>query len=365
MALTCDGWFGCCDRVNAIFFLTGIVEFESVVYPCVYYGTLEVRMTGEPTIKFTFAVDDPELDDERRQKIATKLLREIRELDEVEKADRAEDLNPEVGSKPGFATLIGVLTAEVSIKNIKSFLSFLGDRLGDKPMKISVKLGEKEVNIEAKSRQDLLEAERIVLYQQDVLGLRDEDVASIESEITSAKEAEKLQREREQENDDLSSEKVVDYRQLRDLLAQRLWKEADQETLAVMLKVSGRQKEGWLDSESINNFPCTDLRTIDQLWVKYSNGRFGFSVQKKIMLEVGKKENAFCARVGWQIRGKWFLGGWLNEGSINWDDLSATEGHLPFLSVWGEWRIYWMGKKINWRALERCSCSYIASRRDL
>jgi len=118
-------------------------------------------MTKEPTIQFTFAVDDPELDDERRQKIAIKLLREIRELDEVEKADRAEDLNPEAGSKPGFATLIGFLTAEVSMKNVKSFLSFLGDRLGDKPIKITVKVGDKEVNIEAKSRQELLESERV------------------------------------------------------------------------------------------------------------------------------------------------------------------------------------------------------------
>ncbi|MBW4689626.1 MAG: hypothetical protein KME40_32175 [Komarekiella atlantica HA4396-MV6] len=118
-------------------------------------------MTGEPTIKFTFAIDDPELDDERQQKIASKqLLREIRDLNEVEKADRTEDLNPEAGSK-GFATLIGVLTAEVSIKNVKGFLSFLGDRLGDKPMKISVKVGDKEVNIEAKSQRELLESERI------------------------------------------------------------------------------------------------------------------------------------------------------------------------------------------------------------
>jgi hypothetical protein len=118
-------------------------------------------MTGEPIIKFTFAVDDPELDDERRQQIANKLLREIRDLDEVEKADRAEDLNPEAGSKPGFATLIGVLTAEVSMKNVKSFLGFLGDRLADKPIKISIKVGDKEVNIEAKSRKELLESERI------------------------------------------------------------------------------------------------------------------------------------------------------------------------------------------------------------
>ncbi|MDB9352212.1 hypothetical protein [Nodularia spumigena] len=127
-------------------------------------------MTGEPTIQFTFAVDDPELDDESRQKIANKLLREIRDLDEVEKADRAEDLNPEAGSKPGFATLIGMLTAEVSIKNVKGFLSFLGDRLGDKPIKIIVEVGEKKVNIEAKSRQELLESERIVKALLEQMG---------------------------------------------------------------------------------------------------------------------------------------------------------------------------------------------------
>ncbi|MBD2611964.1 hypothetical protein H6G94_11865 [Nostoc punctiforme FACHB-252] len=118
-------------------------------------------MADEPTIKFTFVVDDADLDDEERQKIANKLLREIRELDEVEKAERAEDLNQEAGSKSGFATLIGVLTAEVSMKNVKSFLGFLGDRLSDKPIKINVKAGDKEVNIEAKSRQELLESERV------------------------------------------------------------------------------------------------------------------------------------------------------------------------------------------------------------
>ena len=118
-------------------------------------------MTDSRTIQFTFAVDDPELDDERRLKIASKLLRELRDLDEVEKVDRAEDFNPEVGSKPGFATLIGVLTAQVSMKNIKTFLSFLGDRLKDQSLEITVKVGDKEVTIKAKSRQELLESEKI------------------------------------------------------------------------------------------------------------------------------------------------------------------------------------------------------------
>ncbi len=118
-------------------------------------------MTGEPIIQFTFAVDDPELDDDRRQKLAGRLLRELRDLDEVEKCARTEDLHPEEGSKPGIATLVGVLTAEVSVKNIKGFLEFLGDRLQDKPIKIQVKVGDRETKIEAKSRKELLEAERV------------------------------------------------------------------------------------------------------------------------------------------------------------------------------------------------------------
>ena len=117
-------------------------------------------MTDDCTIQFTFAIDDPELDDDRRDKIARQLLPELRKQDEVVKADLTEDLNPEAGSK-GFATLIGVLTAEVSIKNIKGFLSFLGDRLKDQSLEITVKVGDKEVSIKAKSRQELLESEKI------------------------------------------------------------------------------------------------------------------------------------------------------------------------------------------------------------
>ena len=117
-------------------------------------------MTDQPTIQFTFAVNDPELDDRERQEIAKKLLRQLRKLDEVKKVDRVEDLNPEPGTK-GFATLVGFLTAEVSVKNIKDFLSFLGDRIGDKPIVVNVKVGDKEVKIEAKSRQELLEGERV------------------------------------------------------------------------------------------------------------------------------------------------------------------------------------------------------------
>jgi len=118
-------------------------------------------MTDARTVQLTFAVNDPELDDEERQEIAEKLLRQLKQLDEVEKVGRAEDSNLEEGSRSLLATLVGVLTAEVSVGNVKKVLGFVGDRLIDKPIIIKVKVGEQEVEIEAKSRKELEEAEKV------------------------------------------------------------------------------------------------------------------------------------------------------------------------------------------------------------
>ncbi|WP_322744292.1 GUN4 domain-containing protein [Planktothrix mougeotii] len=87
----------------------------------------------------------------------------------------------------------------------------------------------------------------------------------------------------------------------------------------------------------MNNFPCEDLRTIDQLWVEYSNGRFGFSVQKKIWLEVGGKvdyetECKLGDRVGWRKNSNW----------MKYSDLAfslqAPVGHFPYFRGW-----FWRG----------------------
>jgi len=110
----------------------------------------------------------------------------------------------------------------------------------------------------------------------------------------------------------LKSERGVDYTNLRDLLAAKKWQDADEETARVMLKVAGREKEGWLDRESIEKFPCDDLRTIDQLWLKYSNGDFGLSVQKRIYQSLGGTSEydtevweRFGDRVGWRKKNSW------------------------------------------------------------
>lgn len=98
------------------------------------------------------------------------------------------------------------------------------------------------------------------------------------------------------------------YIELNSLLKEKKWKEADRETREIMCSIAGRDIKDWLDKSSIKNFPCKDLRTIDELWVKHSNGHFGFSVQRKIYESLGgtKKFNGgvvdqFFDKVGWKV----------------------------------------------------------------
>ena len=107
------------------------------------------------------------------------------------------------------------------------------------------------------------------------------------------------------------------------------WKEADYETVKLMRKVANPGKDQLLTPDSLSNFPCEVLSKIDRLWVEYSNGRFGFSVQKKIYIEdcqgkLGDDEHAWLClgkKVGWYVNGDWIM-------SLNYST-QAPIGHLP------------------------------------
>ena len=133
------------------------------------------------------------------------------------------------------------------------------------------------------------------------------------------------------EEDVLSSDRGIDYKRLQDLLKAGKWKEADQETLKVMLKAADREKEFWLDSDSIENFPGKDLCSIDRLWVKYSHGHFGFSVQKRIWEGVGRNYKNLGVSVGWR-RGMWLDKKWLNYNESTFLQ-DSPQAYLP-LGIW-------------------------------
>ncbi|TVP58817.1 MAG: serine/threonine protein kinase [Nodularia sp. (in: Bacteria)] len=122
----------------------------------------------------------------------------------------------------------------------------------------------------------------------------------------------------------------MQYTRLRDLLAAGSWKEANDETVRLMLVVAKQEKEGLLFMTSVENFPCKDLQTIDKLWVKHSNGRFGFSVQKPIYQSLGGTREfnrniaeAFGEKIGWRKERKW-----KSYSELTFDKI-APPGHLP------------------------------------
>ncbi|MEG5049150.1 MULTISPECIES: GUN4 domain-containing protein [unclassified Microcoleus] len=123
----------------------------------------------------------------------------------------------------------------------------------------------------------------------------------------------------------------ADYTKLEQLLAAGKWQEANKETDNKILEVAGRQKKDDLRVQDIENFSCPDLREMDRLWVKYSGGRFGFSVQKRIYENLGgtKEYNekvwyAFGEAVGWLEKGK--KEKFASEFHFN---INAPEAHLP------------------------------------
>ncbi|MCU0541323.1 MAG: GUN4 domain-containing protein [Oscillatoriaceae cyanobacterium Prado104] len=126
----------------------------------------------------------------------------------------------------------------------------------------------------------------------------------------------------------------IDYNRLRNLLASRKWQEADRETTELMLRVAKREEKGWLDRTSILGFPYDDLHTINQLWVNYSNNRFGFSVQQRVCENVKQhiKDDSqvwerFRNLVGWFKKDKKFC-----YGDIIFSE-TAPEAHLPSVGL--------------------------------
>jgi len=124
------------------------------------------------------------------------------------------------------------------------------------------------------------------------------------------------------------------YAKLETLLKAQDFRAADRETDKVMLAVANREREGWLREEDAENFPYEELRTIDNLWLKYSQGKFGISVQQEIYKEIYKNlggtkqydENvwiSFGDRVGWRKQGLR-----IDYKDLNFS-LSAPTGQLP------------------------------------
>ncbi|MCE2668080.1 MAG: GUN4 domain-containing protein [Microcystis sp.] len=110
------------------------------------------------------------------------------------------------------------------------------------------------------------------------------------------------------------------FKTLRSLLEQGNWQRAEAETKKLMLRGTDQT---YFNGNIINNLSCSNLKIINRLWVQYSSGRFGFSVQGEIWRGVKNDYKQFEERVGWR-RG--YEGPLTNPPNYS---LEAKKGHLP------------------------------------
>lgn len=106
------------------------------------------------------------------------------------------------------------------------------------------------------------------------------------------------------------------YKKLQELLAAGNLREADWETIRVIQAITKEPDLAAITPDDMREFPCEELRVIDSLWRKYSQGRFGFSVQIQTYQSVGgsfdstiNQDNTVIEKfgevVGWRVDGKW------------------------------------------------------------
>jgi hypothetical protein len=125
---------------------------------------------------------------------------------------------------------------------------------------------------------------------------------------------------------EMPSAQNIAYGPLQDLLIQQDFEAADRLTLAKLCELAGptAEKRKWIYFTEVEQFPVVDLQAIDRLWLVYSEGKFGFSVQRRIWLSLGQNWDKLWPRLAWKDDNIWTR----YPGGFIWD-LSAPDGHLP------------------------------------
>ncbi|HEY9879143.1 MAG TPA: GUN4 domain-containing protein [Leptolyngbyaceae cyanobacterium] len=149
------------------------------------------------------------------------------------------------------------------------------------------------------------------------------------------------------------------YCQLADALAQGQWVKADWETLTLFDAYRLPEEDSPDPSPLIHqDIPCHELKAVDQLWLKASNGRFGLSVQTDILKKTGnipgelhwRRYEAFEKAVGWVID--------VREDTYNGaDPQTIPVGHFPYRLGYS-YITYGSGFDRTWRLALDPSCGF-------
>jgi hypothetical protein len=121
----------------------------------------------------------------------------------------------------------------------------------------------------------------------------------------------------------------LDYGPLQRALALQQFEEADRLTSEILRQLAGPAaiQRGYVYYSEVPPMPGPDLESLDRLWLCYSSGRFGFSVQGRLLRACNGQWERLWPRLGWKQGGTWTR----YPGSFTWS-LQAPDGHLPLVN---------------------------------
>ncbi len=125
------------------------------------------------------------------------------------------------------------------------------------------------------------------------------------------------------------SDAGFDYSPLQRYLLDESYEDADRFTSAKLRELAGEKavKRGYVYFSEVESIPSIDLSTLNKLWVVYSRGKFGFTVQAKILDSLGGRYDKLWPRIGWKKDGIWTR----YPKSFNWS-IEAPNGHMPLVN---------------------------------
>lgn len=121
----------------------------------------------------------------------------------------------------------------------------------------------------------------------------------------------------------------IDYAPLQRQLALQQFEAADRLTSAILRQLAGEEavRRGYVYYSEVPAMPPADLESLDRLWVCYSRGRFGFSVQGRLLAACNGRWEQLWPKLGWKNGTQWTR----YPASFDWR-IDAPEGHMPLVN---------------------------------
>jgi len=125
------------------------------------------------------------------------------------------------------------------------------------------------------------------------------------------------------------SARGLDYAPLQQALMAQQFEEADRITSALLRELAGPDavRRGYVYYSEVPPMPSADLDSLDRLWVCFSRGRFGFSVQGRLLRSCNARWELLWPKLAWKDGGRWTR----YPGSFQWS-IDAPEGHMPLVN---------------------------------